>query len=98
MSEKDNEQLGSLTGIAAGAIAGATAGSAVLPITGTFGGAPIGGILGSEVARTVGGAVLNALNPTTVDAPKTDAQPSDVIAQLERQGQLKTQGLITDEE
>src|SRR5262249_49296993 len=100
MSEKDNEHLGSLTGIAAGAIAGATAGSAVLPVIGTFGGALIGGILGSEVGRTVGGAVLNALNPsvTTADAPKTNPQTPDMIAQLERLGQLRTQGLITEEE
>src|ERR1041384_2038621 len=95
MAEQDNEQLGSLTGIAAGAIAGASAGSAVLPVIGTFGGALIGGILGSEVGRTVGGAVLNALNPNVA---KTDPQTPDMIAQLERLGQLRTQGLITEEE
>ena len=100
MSENDNEKLGSLTGIAAGAIAGATAGSAVLPIIGTFGGALIGGLLGSEVGRTVGGAILNAIDPllTTPDVPKADPQPPDMIVQLERLGQLRTQGLITEEE
>jgi phage tail tape-measure protein len=100
MAEKDNEQLGSLTGIAAGAIAGASAGSVVLPVIGTFGGALIGGILGSEVGRTVGGAILNALNPEVapVDVPKTDTQQPDMIAQLEKLGQLRTQGLITEEE
>src|SRR5262245_35756485 len=100
MSEKENETLGSLTGIAAGAIAGASAGSVVMPVVGTFGGALVGGILGSEVGRVIGGAILNVLNPTvvTVDAPKTNPQNHDMIAQLERLGQLRTQGLISEEE
>ncbi len=100
MSEKENEELGGLTGMVGGAIAGATVGSAVLPIVGTFAGALAGGIMGSQVGRTIGGAILNALDPNvaSVDVPKEAAENEDVISKLERLGQLRTQGLITEEE
>jgi phage tail tape-measure protein len=99
MSEKENEQIGSFTGIAAGAIAGASLGSAVMPIVGTFAGALAGGILGSQVGKSVGGAILNALDPSsTTPQPAAQDPASDVIRQLERLGQLRTQGLITEEE
>ncbi|MCC7445974.1 MAG: SHOCT domain-containing protein [Anaerolineae bacterium] len=65
-----------------------------MPIVGTFAGALAGGILGSEIGRTVGGAILEVFNPTETGT----ASREDVIAQLERLGQLRTQELITEEE
>jgi len=94
MPDKQNEEIGSMTGIAAGALVGASVGSAVMPIVGTFAGALAGGILGSEIGRTVGGAILEVFNPTETSAESN----ADVIAQLERLGQLRAQGLITEEE
>ncbi len=93
MAEKQNEEIGSLTGIAAGAIAGAGLGSAIFPVVGTFAGALVGGLVGSQIGRTVGGAVLDSLSPAEPSAP-----PEDIASQLERLGQLRTQGLITEEE
>ena|SRR5260221_5780007 len=99
MAEKENEEIGSLTGIAAGALAGASLGSFVMPVIGTFAGALAGGILGSQIGRTIGGAVLNAIDPSV---SKGDVQQqttnANLISQLERLGQLRTQGLITEEE
>lgn len=95
MPEKENEQLGGLSGAVAGALAGATLGSAVLPIVGTFIGALGGGIVGSQFGRTVGGAILNSLD---AQPPTTPAPSTDVIEQLERLGKLHEQGLITPEE
>src|SRR5512140_505704 len=93
MVEHQNEEIGSLTGIAAGAIAGAGLGSAIFPVVGTFAGALVGGIVGSQIGRTVGGAVLDAIDPGSVHAPA-----DEMIAQLERLGELRTKGLITEEE
>jgi phage tail tape-measure protein len=93
MAENQNEEIGSLTGIAAGAIAGAGVGSALLPVVGTFAGALVGGILGSQIGRTVGGAFLDSLTPGEPSAP-----PEDITSQLERLGQLRAQGVITEEE
>lgn len=98
MSEKQNEEIGSLTGIAAGALAGASFGSAILPIFGTFAGALVGGIVGSQIGRTVGGAVLNAFEPSEGGSGATSASAPNVIAQLERLGELRSQGLISEEE
>jgi phage tail tape-measure protein len=99
MAEKDNEQLGGLSGAVAGALAGASLGSAVLPVVGTFIGALGGGILGSQFGRTVGGAILNSLDtPPTNQRPPDSAASTDVIEQLERLGKLREQGLITPEE
>ena len=98
MSENQHEQVGSLTGIAAGALAGASLGSAVLPIVGTFAGALVGGILGSEIGRTVGGTVLNIIDPGETVSSTESANNQTIISQLERLGELKTQGLITEEE
>lgn len=99
MSEKQNEEIGSLTGTLGGVIAGASLGSAVMPVVGTFAGALIGGIMGSQVGKTVGGAILNtfeqATTPTEAHHPAAD---DDVISKLERLGQLKAQGVITEEE
>lgn len=98
MSENRHEEVGSLTGVAAGALAGASLGSMVLPVVGTFAGALVGGILGSEVGRTVGGTVLNMIDPSGAGPRSAPEEGADVIAQLERLGALKTQGLITEEE
>ncbi len=59
-----------------------------MPIFGTFAGVLAGGILGSQIGRTVGA------DP----AEHSAASSTDVISQLERLGQLRTQGLITKEE
>src|SRR5215831_17454744 len=92
MSEKENEEIGSLTGIAAGAIAGASLGSVVMPVVGTFAGALAGGIMGSQVGKTIGGAILNALDPSVkqIHVDNDSAAKTDVISQLERLGQLRT--------
>ena len=90
--QNQNEEIGSLTGIAAGALAGASVGSALFPVVGTFAGALVGGIVGSAIGRTVGGAVLDSLEGGA--GPATE----DITSQLERLGQLKEKGLISDEE
>jgi phage tail tape-measure protein len=94
MPQKQNEEIGNLSGIGAGVLAGAALGSAVLPVIGTFAGALAGGLLGSQVGRTFGGAILDALE----GQPTEPAAAPNVIDQLERLGQLRTQGLITEEE
>ncbi len=96
MAEKENENIGSLSGTIAGAIAGAGLGTAVLPVVGTFVGALGGGILGSQFGRTIGGAILNSLDPSVSAPPAADS--ASVIDQLERLGKLHEQGLITAEE
>jgi phage tail tape-measure protein len=96
MAEKENEQIGSVSGILAGGLAGAALGTTVLPVVGTFVGALGGAVLGSQVGRTVGGAILNSLDPSSTSAPA--APTEDVIGQLERLGKLREQGLITEEE
>ena len=103
MSEKENEQIGSLSGTAAGVLAGASIGSAIFPVVGTFAGALAGGMMGGLVGRVVGGGILNAIDPSvaSVDVHHPTSHESandDVISQLERLGHLRTQGLITEEE
>jgi phage tail tape-measure protein len=99
MPEKEDEQLGGLSGAVAGALAGASLGSAVLPVIGTFIGALGGGIVGSQFGRTIGGAILNSLDTSLTNQRPTDSAAStDVIEQLERLGKLREQGLITPEE
>lgn len=102
---KENEHIGGIAGLGAGVLAGAAAGSAVMPVVGTFTGALIGGLAGSELGKIVGGAVLDAFTipPDEMNSPSsstTGGQSSgaDVLNQLERLGELKAQGLISDEE
>jgi phage tail tape-measure protein len=99
MSSEQNEEIGSLTGIVGGALAGASVGSAVLPVFGTFAGALVGGIVGSQIGRTVGGTVLNAFDPKSASPQtSTPADNPDIISQLERLGNLHSQGVITEDE
>ena len=98
MPEKDNEEIGSLSGIGAGVLAGAVLGSAVMPVIGTFAGALAGGILGSQVGRSVGGAILDALETSGTSTAAEPSASATVTDQLERLGQLRAQGLITEEE
>jgi phage tail tape-measure protein len=98
--EQEHDQIGRLSGTAAGVLAGASLGSAVMPVIGTFAGALAGGIMGSEIGRSVGGALLNAIDKaaSNADAPKPVSENADLVSQLERLGQLRTQDLITAEE
>lgn len=102
---KQNEHVGGIAGLGAGVLAGAAAGSAVMPVLGTFTGALIGGLAGSELGKVVGGSVLDAFTipPEEMASPSADRGSSqgsgaDVLDQLERLGQLKAQGVISDEE
>jgi phage tail tape-measure protein len=102
---KQNEHVGGIAGLGAGVLAGAAAGSAVMPVLGTFTGALIGGLAGSELGKVVGGAVLDAFTipPEEMASPSAGGSSSqgsgvDVLDQLERLGQLKAQGVISDEE
>ncbi len=105
---EQNEQLGGMAGLGAGVLAGATAGTAVMPVIGTFTGAMLGGLVGSELGKTFGGAVLDVFQHTSTlfeippyptDPPAASAgSGDDVLAQLERLGQLKAQGVISEEE
>lgn len=78
-----NEETGGLAGLGAGVLAGASLGTALIPIPviGTFAGALVGGLLGSQVGKTVGGAVLGAINPTprasTTVHPEAASEPQD---------------------
>lgn len=98
MAEKENEQLGALSGVLAGALAGASLGTAVVPIVGTFVGGLGGAILGSQIGRTVGAAILDSLDPSVSNPRPADAASATVTDQLERLGKLRDQGLITEEE
>jgi len=99
MPEKENEEIGSLTGTLGGVIAGASLGTAMMPVVGTFAGALIGGLMGSQVGKTVGGAILNAIDPSVQSAAvHQPAAEDDVISKLERLCQLEAQGVITEEE
>src|SRR6185295_9130361 len=82
MAEIQNEEIGSLTGIAAGALAGASVGSMIFPVVGTFAGALFGGIVGSQIGKTVGGVVLNAVDPAQSCAESSAANNANVISEL----------------
>lgn len=100
--KEEHQRAGSFAGLGAGALTGAQLGTALIPIpfVGTFTGALIGGALGSEVGKRIGGAVLGAFDsvlPGAQDGTST-AAGGDVTAQLEKLGQLRAQGLLTEEE
>jgi phage tail tape-measure protein len=109
--ENKDQETGRLTGLGAGAITGAQLGTALIPIpiVGTFAGAVIGGALGSRVGQKLAPTILGAVDglfnsqaegqagTSGVPSSEGDAAP-DLLSQLERLGQLKTQGLLTEEE
>ncbi len=107
--QNQNEEVGGLAGLGAGVIAGASAGTAVMPVLGTFTGALIGGLFGNELGKTIGGPLLDTFSwpeepeyPTPQPVqPEQSAQAAsgeDVLSQLERLSQLKSQGMISEEE
>lgn len=85
-----------------------------IPFVGTFAGALVGGALGSRIGERFGPTVLNAFDSMTkavptpasprsesipITTPTADASAdTDLLAQLERLGQLRSQGLLTEEE
>ncbi|HEY1016546.1 MAG TPA: SHOCT domain-containing protein [Herpetosiphonaceae bacterium] len=110
-SDKEHEEAGRLAGWGAGAIAGAQIGTVLLPLPliGTFTGALIGGTLGSRIGRQVGPRILNTFDSLVSGQPaqagaagdeavSAPAASGDLLGQLERLGQLRTQGLLTDAE
>lgn len=100
---EQNEHVGGMAGLGAGVLAGAAAGSAVMPVFGTFTGALIGGLVGSELGKSIGGPILDSFTipPTMHHASESEAAQAagpDVLAQLERLGQLRSQGIISEDE
>jgi phage tail tape-measure protein len=98
---KQNEDTGRLAGLGAGALSGASVGTAMLPGIGTFAGALVGGLVGSEIGKGIGGAVLSAFNePNEEQEPQAAGagQAEDVVTQLEKLAQLRAQGIISEEE
>lgn len=98
----DNQKTGGLAGAAGGAIAGAQVGTVLLPIpiVGTFAGALVGGVLGSKVGKKVGGALLDKLDANK-SGDAANANPggkSDVVAELEKLGRLREQGILSEDE
>ncbi len=104
-SKREHEQTGGIAGLGAGFMAGAAIGAPLGPI-GSIAGAFLGGLVGSEVGKTVGGTLLEVFEEPSVVPPPDISQPADnqhragtdVLAQLERLGQMKAQGLLTEEE
>jgi phage tail tape-measure protein len=77
-----NEKIGGAAGMGAGILTGARFGSALIPIPviGTFTGALVGGVLGTEIGRRVGAATLSGFNAfleTLTAPPKREDEPSD---------------------
>jgi phage tail tape-measure protein len=84
------EQLGQMSGLAAGLITGARIGSVFIriPLVGTFVGAMLGGVVGSAVGQRVGpplyrgvSAFLDSLNRPLSDSPAGKAEGSAATAQ-----------------
>lgn len=100
--KEDNKKTGGLAGAAGGAIAGAQVGTVLLPIpvVGTFAGALVGGVLGSKVGKKVGGALLDKLDANKA-GDSANAKPAakvDVVAELEKLGRLRDQGVLSEDE
>jgi phage tail tape-measure protein len=105
MASLDNEhaETGRLAGLSAGVLAGARIGTALLPIpfVGTVTGAIIGGTLGSRFGRQLAPQIVKTFDSLVGSQPAAADPPSsstDLLSQLERLGQLRTQGVVTDEE
>ena len=102
--ESDHEETGRLAGLSAGALAGARLGTVLLPIpfVGTVTGAVIGGTIGSRFGRQLGPQIMKTFDSLIGSQPATagpaDTSGADMLSQLERLGQLRTQGVLSDEE
>ncbi len=94
--EDQNEQVGQLAGLGAGALLGAQVGS-VIPGPGTIVGAVVGGMVGSQVGRTVGATALSMFG---FGGKKQSQGPSgsDMLMQLERLSQMRAHGILSEEE
>jgi phage tail tape-measure protein len=99
---EEHEKAGSIAGVGAGALAGAQVGTVILPIpvVGTFAGALVGGIIGSRIGKRVGSSLSEAFNSATRCEAARDrrADEEQMMAELERLGRLRDQGLLTEEE
>jgi phage tail tape-measure protein len=111
---KQNEETGRLAGFGAGVLTGMRLGTVLIPIpfVGSFTGALVGGAIGGKIGQRIGAPILNAIdsltggNPTAsqpraTSVPITNAdegQNDDLLARLERLGQLRAQELLTEEE
>lgn len=101
--ENEHEETGRLAGLGAGLVAGARIGTVLIPIpfVGTVTGAIIGGTMGSRFGRQIGPQIIKTFDnliggqPASGEAPEPSA---DLLIQLERLGQLRTQGVLSDEE
>jgi phage tail tape-measure protein len=101
--ENEHEETGRLAGLGAGVVAGAQIGTALIPIPflGTVTGAVIGGTMGSRFGRQIGPQIVKTFDTlfgsqqASGEAPETSA---DLLSQLERLGQLRSQGVLSDEE
>lgn len=84
-----------------------------IPFVGTFTGALIGGAIGGKIGQRFAPPILNAIDSLTggtsaINAPPRatsvpitnadDQQNDDLLARLERLGQLRAQGLLTEDE
>lgn len=95
--EDQNEQVGQLAGLGAGALLGAQMGS-VIPGPGTVVGAVVGGMLGSQVGRTVGATALSMFGFGDKKPAQQGPSGSDMLMQLERLSQMRTHGILSEEE
>lgn len=92
-----NEELGQMASIGAGAAIGATVGS-VIPVVGTTIGAVVGGMLGgSQIGKAVGSTALNMLG-IGGSSSATRPSPNETMLQLERLSQMRAQGILSEEE
>jgi phage tail tape-measure protein len=85
--QAEHERIGSIAGLGAGVIAGAQIGTVFIPIPiiGTFTGALFGGVLGSEIGRNVGAALLDGVSAFT-DSLRGNDDDSDGSAPPPGQG------------
>lgn len=88
MADKKNttDRLGGIAGFGAGAITGAQFGTALIPIpvVGTFTGALIGGVLGTQVGKVLGGPIMDTISTLTGSGETKDrgAENSDMMSSL----------------
>ncbi|MEZ4534479.1 MAG: SHOCT domain-containing protein [Cyanobacteriota/Melainabacteria group bacterium] len=102
----ENEKTARLAGAGAGVLAGAQLGTVLVPVpvVGTFTGALVGD-LGTRVGKKIGGAILEKFDSaqssqTCQTSQASQAAPGrpDVMAELERLGKMRADGLIDEDE
>ncbi|HYF62045.1 MAG TPA: SHOCT domain-containing protein [Herpetosiphonaceae bacterium] len=102
-SENEHEETGRLAGLGAGMVAGARIGTVLIPIPflGTVTGAIVGGTMGSRFGRQIGPQIVKTVDGLLGNRQASGEAPGpseDLLGQLERLGQLRTQGVLSDEE